>query len=891
MELLAVRRLAALCCSAAFVAMLLVSPFGAAPASAGTAAESGLRDLTRFVDPLVSVRHPHVKPHTPITGTSSNGNTFPGADVPFGMLQWSPDTTSNTPGGYAYDDSTITGFSLTHLSGAGCRIFGDFPFMPTTASLGVSPANSMAPYDSSFSHSAEQATPGSYAVTLSRWGVGVQLTTTVHAGIGAFSYAAGAAANMVISAGRSANGNASSSVTVVGNDEVSGSTTSGHFCGHLGAYTVHFAAQFDHPFTAWSVWNGSRIAHGGRASAGEHTGVFLDFGTYTSPTTVLAKVAISFVGPKNAFGNLHAEIPGWSFTGVQTAAANTWNAALNRIQVTGGTTAERDVFYTALYHALLFPSVFSDTNGQYVGMDDRVHLVATGHMQYSNISGWDVYRSEIPLLALLYPQRVSDMVRSLLNDAAQSDGWLPKWPIARMTPDVMDGDSADPIIADAYAFGARDFPTGSALSRMVYDASHSGTGPSGYVERTGLSTYLQRGWVAYSAASADLKSAAATTLEYATDDFAVARLAASLGQWSTWATFMRRAQNWQRVFNPTTGYVQPRLSDGSFSPGFAPTSATGFREGDASQYVWMVPHNLATLDLAMGGGDAMATRLQTFFSSFTGGWTSPVYTGANEVDLEAPWEFDFAGSPWNTQSVVRQIVTTLYTDGPGGIPGNDDLGAMSSWYVWAAMGLYPEIPGVAGLAVGSPLFSEVSLHLSGGAVTTIRAPDASDDAPYVTSLTVDGTEASSPWIPLSAVTGGSTIAFGLSTSPDTGWGMGRIPPSYYAGQAPGIAFAAPSGAVSVPAGTAQPLTVGIQSVVGSNLSVSWSVSIDSGSGLSVSPDAGPFTVGPSAQQQTSVQIAATSSAQSGTIVLHAEATAPGKDPVWLAPVIVHVNVT
>ncbi|HXY71548.1 MAG TPA: GH92 family glycosyl hydrolase [Actinomycetota bacterium] len=870
---------------------MLVLPLGTAPAAAGTSAQTGLRDLTKFVNPLVSVRHRRVEPHTPITGTSSNGNTFPGADVPFGMLQWSPDTTSNTPGGYAYGDSTITGFSLTHLSGAGCRIFGDFPFLPTTATLGASPANGMSPYDSSFGHTSEQAAPGSYAVTLSRWRIGVRLTTTVRAGIGAFTYPAGAGAHMVISAGRSANGNTASSVTVVGNNEVYGSTTSGRFCGHLGAYTVHFAAQFDHPFVSWSVWNGSRIAHGGRAASGQHTGAFLNFGIHASPATIQAKVAISFVGPKNAFGNLHAGIPGWSFSTIQTAATNAWNAALNRIQVTGGTDAERDVFYTALYHSLLFPSVFSDADGQYVGMDGRVHTVVPGHPQYSNISGWDVYRSEIPLLALLYPQRVSDMVRSLLNDAAQSNGWLPKWPIARMTPDVMDGDSADPIIAGAYAFGARGFPAGAALSRMAYDAGHSGTGPAGYVERTGLGTYLQRGWVAYSTSSPDLKGSAATTLEYATDDFAVARLAASLREWSTWSLFMHRAQNWQRLFNPTSGFLQPRMSDGSFAAGFKPSSVTGYREGDAYQYAWMVPHNLATLSLAMGGNDAMGARLQTFFSSLTGGWTSPSYTGANEIDLEAPWEFDFAGSPWNTQDVVRRILTTLYTDSPSGIPGNDDLGAMSSWYVWAAMGLYPEIPGVAGLAVGSPLFTEIDLHLPDGAVTTIQAADAADDTPYVTSLTVDGAAVSTPWIPLSDVTEGSTFVFGLSGSPDTDWGTAGTPPSYVGGQAPGIAFSAPSGTLRVPAGASQPLAVGIRSVVDSNLSVSWTVSVESGSGLSVTPNNGPLAVGPGAQQQTSVKIAASRSARSGTIVLRAQATTPGSDPVWLAPVIVHVNVT
>ena len=885
------RRRAALLCSVIAAGTLVASsPNGTGTAAASAAAgTTTLPDLTRFVDPFVNVRHP-VTPNSPIGGTSANGNTFPGADVPFGMVQWSPDTGSNAPGGYRYDDHTITGFSLTHLSGAGCRIFGDAPFLPTSAQLGASPANGLTPYDSSFSHDTEQASPGSYAVTLARWGIGVQLTTAARAGMGAFTYPANRAAHLIIDAGRSANGTSGSSVTLVGRNEVTGSATSGNFCGHPGAYTVHFAVQFDHPFVTWSVWNGSRVTHGGRSARGQHTGAFLSFGTHPSQTTVLAKVGVSFVGTANALGNLHAAIPGWSFSDVRTAATNAWNAALNRIQVTGGSDAERDVFYTALYHSLLFPSLFSDANGQYVGMDGRVHVVR-GHLQYTNISGWDVYRSEIPLLAMLYPQRASDIVRSLMNDAAQSRGWLPKWPLARVTPGIMDGDAADPVIAGAYAFGARDFSASGALARMVYDATHSGAGPNGYVERPGLTSYLQHGYVAYAPSPLDLASSAATTLEYATDDFTISRLATAVGQSSVAATFLHRAQNWQRLFNPATGFLQPRLSDGSFAAGFQPGNQIGFREGDAWQYAWMVPHNVTPLIRAMGGDDAAVARLQTFFASLNGGRSSPSYQGANEVDLEAPWEFDFAGTPWDTQDVVRRIVTTLYTDDPDGLPGNDDLGALSSWYVWAAMGLYPEIPGVAGFAVGSPLFPETDLHLPDGSTTSILAPGAADDAPYVTSLTVDDAPVSVPWLSLSDLSGGATVAFGLSTSPDTGWGTGGTPPSFVGGQAPGISLTVPSGALSVARGGTRSVTVGIQSVVDSDLAVSWSITVQSGSGLSTTPAAGPLSLTPGARQQASVEIEAGPSARSGTIVLHAEATAPGEAPVWLAPVVVRVNVT
>ena len=510
-------------------------------------------------------------------------------------------------------------------------------------------------------------------MTLTRWSIGVELTTTVRAGMGALRYPAGAPAHLLINAGHSANGTQRSTVSVIGSNQVTGSATSGHFCGHPGSYTVHFAVQFDHPFRVWSVWNGSRVTHHGRAAAGVHVGVSVGFGTPDVPTTVLARVGISFVSVGNALANLRAEIPGWSFDTVRSAAADAWNAALNRIQVSGGTAAEREIFYTALYHSLLFPSVFSDTNGQYVGMDGAVHA-DSGHPQYTNVSGWDVYRSQIPLLALLFPQRTSDIVRSLLRDATQSGGWLPKWAIAGSTTNTMNGDSADAIIAGAYAFGARDFDAGAALSQMIRGATVPGTGPGGYLERPGLAQYLDHGYVAYSYGPRDLESSAATTLEYATDDFAIARLAAALDRWSVWSTFMRRAQNWQRLFNPATGFVQPRMADGSFGAHFVPESERGFREGDAWQYAWMVPQNLAALVRAMGGGPAVADRLRTFFTMLRGGRSSPWYQGSNELDLEAPWEFDFAGQPWGTQEVVRRIVTRLYTDGPSGLPGNDDLG-------------------------------------------------------------------------------------------------------------------------------------------------------------------------------------------------------------------------
>jgi hypothetical protein len=466
--------------------------------------------------------------------------------------------------------------------------------------------------------------------------------------------------------------------------------------------------------------------------------------------------------------------------------------------------------------------------------------VAEGYTQYANFSGWDIYRSEVPLLALLDPTATSDMMRSLLADAQQG-GCLPKWPFANDYTGVMNGDSADPILADAWAFGARGFDASEALADMVRGATTRcvGRGPwSWYVERPGLRAYETLGYV---------PGDASETLEYATDDFAIAELAQALGDRSLAATFFRRAQDWEQLVDVPAGALGARQADGAFPPGPAVQIApgafgqAGFQEGNAAQYTWMVTENPGGLVAALGGRRAAAAALDRLFQQLNVGPNEPYYWAGNEPGLGTPWLYDFVGEPWKTQAVVRRLITTVYGLDPGGEPGNDDLGAMSSWYVWAALGMYPLEPGNPILVLGSPLFPEVRLHLAGGTVTILGQGAAPDD-PYVQNLTLDGRPWDRPWVPLADLQGGATLAFRLGPRPDPTWGAASPPPSVSSGEAPGIGWLDPWGRVVVAPGAQATLTLGVRNVTDRPLTVTWRV--PAGSLWRATPSAGVLEVPP-----------------------------------------------
>jgi predicted alpha-1,2-mannosidase len=786
-----------------------------AAATAGTA-----QGPAGLVKPLVGT-----EVGAPEFGTGGGGgNTFPGATMPFGMLGWSPDTEPallNRPGGYSYDDHLIRGFSLKHVSGAGCSIYQDVSLLPTTERLRDSP---VAPRDSdvkrgymgTFKHKREKATPGFYRVQLGPEDGGggrtsVSLTATERAGVGRISFPRGGPRTVLLNAGGSSNGN--SEVTVALDPttrEITGSVTSGGFCEQNNTYTLHFVARFDRAFNSFGTWRRQKLSKRSTASADElvakqgrkpaggqgeglnrkgptaQAGAFVGF--RGPDRSVEVRVGISFVSVDNARENLDAEVGDRTLSEVRIAAHEAWNQTLGRVEVSGGKGGDVRRFYTALYHSLLHPSTFSDANGEYMGMDQEVHQ-ANGFVKYSDFSGWDVYRSQIPLLAMLFPDRASDVVQSLIADATES-GWLPRWSVANGHTGVSPGDPAAPTIAGAYALGARDFDQQAALQALVKGGSSTGVSPnSNYVQRPGLSEYLKLGYVPHELNTENSKASqasnynlvwgsAASTLEYALADFAIARYAAGQCDPLAYATFAGRSANWTRLFNPNSTHIQPRLRNGAFVP-VEPKSGEGFIEGSSSQYTWFVPHDVEGLVDALGGGQAAVERLDRFFSRNNAGPTKDLAFLGNEPTLGTPYLYAWLGQPHRVQILVRRALLKLYKNDPGGFPGNDDLGTMSAWYAFGALGFYPAIPGTDVLVLGSPLFHRAVLHLPGGDLT-IEAPEASRDRPYVQTMRLDGVPFDRSWISYADLAGGAELDFTMAGAPNPGWASDSddAPPSF-----------------------------------------------------------------------------------------------------------------
>jgi predicted alpha-1,2-mannosidase len=530
----------------------------------------------------------------------------------------------------------------------------------------------------------------------------------------------------------------------------------------------------------------------GPSASGLGSGAWVTFNTQDR-ASVRMKVGLSYVSTAEAAANLARENAGWSVSRVADATREQWNRLLKRIRIGGGTPSQQVQFYTALYHAMLEPSTFSDADGRYLGFDNAIHRTTPGQVQYANFSGWDIYRSEIPLLAMLVPEQTGQMMTSLLNDQAQG-GWLPKWGFANQYTDVMNGDAADPMLAEAYAFGARGFDARAALAAMVKGATVDPTpaqlGQGFYAERPQLPAYASLGYVPNTQQSSlsPVPNGASETLEYATADFAIARLATALGQSSTAATFLDQSQNWTNIFNTGTGYIQPRDAAGQFPEGDPTTSGigsfgqTGFQEGNAAQYTWMIPQNIGGLITALGGKAATIARLDTFFQQLQAGPDLPYEWAGNEPVFGAPWIYDYAGAPAKTQDIVHRLLDTVYANTPGGEPGNVDLGAMSSWYVWSSLGMYPATPGTPVLALGAPIFPHAVIQVPGGRHVTISAPGASTST-FVRSLTVDGRPWSADWLSADRLAAGSTLAFTLGATADPHWGTAAAdePPSYPAG--------------------------------------------------------------------------------------------------------------
>jgi predicted alpha-1,2-mannosidase len=694
-------------------------------------------------------------------GTAGGGNTFPGATLPFGMVQWSPDT--GNEGWYFYGDAKILGFSMTHISGAGCPLYGDFGVLPVSGELADSPGKDFSSYTAAFDHAKEETHPGYYAVTLAS-GVKVELTAGQRAGIARFTFPEGVPARLLVNAGSSSAVD-ESSIELNGADGYAGWARAGHFCGSDSHYKIYAAGRFNKPFTKTAAWQDDAVLGDAKSAHGKKSGVWLDFG---DAHEVLLNVGVSFVSEEGAGANLSKEIPGWDFDAVHARAKQTWTMLLDRFAVEGGTEDQRKIFYTGVYHDFLSPNVFSDADGRYIGFDGKVHSVSDKQKaQYANFSDWDIYRNTVQLQALFEPERASDMDQSLVNDAEQG-GQLPRWEAANDVTYVMGGDSPAPVISSSYAFGARNFDANAALKWMVTKA----TQPKDNKERPFLENYLKLGYVPED----QDEIAASRTLEYTSDDFAIAQMAKALGDGQSERRFMNQSQDWKNLIDPETKWIRPRNSDGTWMAGFdaekslpkrnnAPvtTDQKGFEEGNTWQYSFMVPFDYPALFEAMGGVDKATARLDKFFLKLRC-WGQPCYNIENEPDFVVPYAYVWAGQPWKTQEVVTRIAKDTFKAAPDGIPGNDDLGATSGVYVWDALGMYPAVPGVAGVALGTPMFTKATLKMAGGRTLDIAHVG---EGIYVSSVKLNGAPISNYWLPMTKLHGGvNRLVFTMQAAPD-----------------------------------------------------------------------------------------------------------------------------
>jgi predicted alpha-1,2-mannosidase len=743
--------------SALLLAALGIGGLTSAPAHAAN------QNLTQYVDPFVGTDDSSAP--NPVGG-GAGGSTYPGAEVPFGGVQFSPDTPTASPSGYRNSDTSIEDFSLTHFDGAGCANNEDLPLLPVTGSVSSSPGTNWTNYASGYTKSNETAVPGYYKNRLDRYSTGVELTATTRTGMGRLTYPASTSSRLLINTGRSATGNRSGSVNVSGS-EVTGSVTAGGFCGSGKTYQIYFDIRFDRAPTGHGTWNGGTVSDGSSSTSGANTGAYVTFDTSSAPT-VQFKVALSYVSTANAQADMTAENSGWDFGAVRTAADTAWNGILNRAQVTGGATTDLKKFYTALYHVFQSPNVSSDVNGDYRGFDGAVHN--STRPIYQNYSGWDIYRSWAALIALIAPTEASDIANSMVLDGQQG-GLLPKWSQQTSEDFVMTGDPGPIIVSSLYAFGTRGFDTAAALSLM--EKSSSGGTAQGSPIRGNQSTFTSLHY---------LPGAPSDSMEYSASDFAVAQFAKSLGNTSSYTTHMTRAQFWRNTFSTESGYAQPRNSDGSWAWPLDPASPTNFTEGNAAQYTWMVPYDYADLINDMGGRQTAVQRLDHHFTQVNAGQSLPYYYIGNEPEHAVPWAYDFARDPAGASDAVRKVMTESFTAGAGGLPGNDDLGATSAWYVWAALGVYPATPGADTLAVNGPQFPSVLLQRPGGNITV----NSSGSGSYVQSMKVNGTATSHDYLRYPDIAAGGTLDFTMGATPSASWGTGAsdVPPSFTDGATP-----------------------------------------------------------------------------------------------------------
>ncbi|WP_394839944.1 GH92 family glycosyl hydrolase [Pendulispora rubella] len=733
-------------------------------------------------------------------GNNENGTTFPGATTPFGMVQLSPDTGTNRYAAYQYKDTKIWGFSHTHLSGVGCQTMGNFRFMPTNSLLSSDPTQ----YATSFSHANETRSPGSYSVTFASGteaaaGIQVSLTATERTGWHRYVFPDTATGmNVLMEVGES-NGNVyDADVAVVGNDTIEGSLIGGNFCGETGKerYRIFFSAKFDRTAKVFGTWVGSAFNVSSRTAKrnGGRMGAWLSFDP-AAGRTVGAVVGVSYVSVEGARNNRLKESQGQSFDTVRDRAHGIWQSELLRMPVAGGSQADQRTFYSALYRSLLHPSIASDVDGQYRDFKNAVHT--SDKPYYQMLSLWDTYRSQNQLVALLHPQRAADMARSVLRIYNDS-GWMPRWALGNGETNVMSGDPITPWVVTIYRRGLLDKDTAKKLFDALWRNVNEVPGDTSIFRgRDGNPTYKTRGHVDYNETSGytygDRRQAGSATLEYAFADCSLAVMARGLGETEKAKQLDARCRNFEKLWDANAqskgyaGFPRARKIDGTNAEAdpYDPMKGHGFHEGTGWQYQWLVQQDAPALFAKMGGETEAEKRLDTFFDMPTvladpakaakEKWVRGAYTyynafafnPNNESDLHAPWMYAWTGSPWKTSAVLR-AARTLFVDREDGMPGNDDLGTISSWLLFGMTGIFEAAPGSGAYVLTAPMFEVVEIRPENGRTVRIEARGAdASKLQYVASVRVGNPERNwiQSWISHENLLGAETIRVWLTDDP------------------------------------------------------------------------------------------------------------------------------
>ncbi|MFD0305965.1 GH92 family glycosyl hydrolase [Streptomyces sp. NPDC127119] len=773
------------------LATLLVAGGALAPVPAVAQAPAAAAQPTSLVNPFI--------------GTQNFGNTFPGASAPFGMVQVSPDTGGQ--GGYDYQQDKIHGFSQTHLSGVGCSVMGELPIMPTTGAVDNVDPNS---YRSTFSHDDEDAEPGYYRVGLKTYDIDAELTATSRTGWQRYTFPSTDRANVLFNTGRANQKVYGSEVHVVGDRTVEGRVEAGNFCAGKDKHTVYFTATFDRPFTSHGAWRGTTPTPGERDAAGEgDNGAWVTFDA-DADRDVVVKVGLSYTGLDGARANLKAETQdSYDFDATRAALHATWERQLDAVKIGGGSAERQRAFYTALYHAQLHPNLAGDVDGRYAGFDGKNH-VASGFTPYQNLSLWDTHRPQNQLLQMLQPKVARDVALSVVA-IGRDGGWLPRWSLANSETNIMTGDPVTPFLVEAWSKGLLAGHEKEAYALLRKNATSTPPADSPYNGRAGVDAYQKRGYLpsglepgkdcADKGGDNDCRHPASATMEYAAADASLALMAKGLGHSADARMFAARGQWYRNLWDSSIQQFRPRTTDGTWLTPYDPVEAGHqFHEGGAYQYQWLAPQDPAGLVSLMGGKRATEKRLDSFFAydklladparTAREDWISApydyygksTYNPNNEPDLHAPYMYLWAGAPAKTATVVRAAMT-LFTDGPDGMTGNDDLGTMSAWYVFSSLGLYPTTNGGDFLTVSSPQFPSAVIRIGAygkeqGGTLTVKAPGTSDAQRYVKQAKFGGKNLRATWLDWDAVAKGGNLAFEMAGKPSAwGTGKGDEPPS------------------------------------------------------------------------------------------------------------------